>query len=88
MGHRRFWASSHYGERLWRFPICTDDPIWQLTAPIFPSVVMYLDKVRDLGVKFTIFADGLSEENIYIQSAQLNGKLSVVSRNCPDLIDS
>lgn len=49
---------------------------------------MYLDKVRDLGVKFTIFADGLSEENIYIQSAQLNGKLSVVSRNCPDLIDS
>nr|HPI73005.1 glycoside hydrolase family 92 protein [bacterium] len=56
------------------FPLCPGDPSYQLTAPIFPSVVLHLDPVKYSGRTFTIKAEGLSRENIYIQSAWLNGK--------------
>jgi len=56
------------------FPLCPGDPSYQLTAPIFPSVVLHLDPVKYNGQTFTIKAEGLSRENIYIQSAWLNGK--------------
>ncbi|MBN2356777.1 GH92 family glycosyl hydrolase, partial [candidate division KSB1 bacterium] len=56
------------------FQVCPGHPSYQLTAPIFPSVVLNLDKALYGGRKFTILAHGLSDKNIYIQSATLNGK--------------
>ncbi len=56
------------------FPVCPGDPSYQLTAPIFPSVTVNLDPLRYGGRKFTILAEGLSDKNIYIQSAHLNGQ--------------
>ncbi len=56
------------------FPVCPGHPSYVLTAPIFSKVVLNLDKERYGGRKFTIIADGLSTQNIYIQSATLNGQ--------------
>ncbi len=56
------------------FQVCPGEPHYQLTAPIFSRVVLNLDKTAYGGRTFTISAEGVSEKNIYIQSALLNGK--------------
>lgn len=61
------------------YQVCPGDPVYQLTAPIFRKVTIKLDRSIYPGNKFTIEADDLSDENIYIQSATLNGKAFIRS---------
>jgi predicted alpha-1,2-mannosidase len=56
------------------YQMCTGFPVYQLTAPIFDEVTISLDNDFYNGGKFTIRSEGLSDENIYIQSATLNGE--------------
>lgn len=52
----------------------TDHPEFDLTSPLFPKAVVHLDSLYGEGKTFTITAKNNSKENIYIQSASLNGK--------------
>jgi len=56
------------------YQVCPGQPLYQLTAPIFPHVTLLLDQRIYPGKKFTIRAKKLSRHNIYIQSATLNGQ--------------
>jgi predicted alpha-1,2-mannosidase len=56
------------------YQVCPGDPVYQLTAPIFDEVSIDLNNSVYSGEKFTIKARNLSDENIYIQSASLNGQ--------------
>ncbi len=56
------------------FQVCVGSPEYQLTAPIFDRVTIKLNPAFYPGKKFTIIAKNLSEKNIYIQSARLNGR--------------
>ncbi len=56
------------------YQMCPGNPVYQLTAPIFDEVKINLDKSFYNGKKFVIKAENESPENIYIQSATLNGK--------------
>lgn len=51
------------------YPVCPSMPYYVLGSPGFEEITITLDN----GKKFTIEANGYSEENIYIQSATLNG---------------
>ncbi len=55
-------------------PICPGDGKYQITSPVFNKVVIKLDKKYYSGNTFTVVAKNNSKENIYIQSAKLNGK--------------
>jgi S-formylglutathione hydrolase FrmB len=55
-------------------PVCPGDTRWEITSPVFDTVVMQLDPHYAKGKTFTIIAHNNSPENIYIQSATLNGK--------------
>lgn len=57
------------------YQVCPGNPVYQITAPIFDEVKINLDKNIYTGSEFVIKANNLNEENIYIQSAKLNGKL-------------
>jgi len=52
------------------FPVCVGEPVYSLTAPIFSSVTIQLPGEKT----FKIIARDISDENIYIQKAFLNGK--------------
>ncbi len=52
----------------------TDDPAFDLSSPLFSKAVIHLDPTYSIGKTFTIVAKNNSKENIYIQSATLNGK--------------
>ena len=52
----------------------TDDPTFDLTSPLFEEVNIHIDKMYNGGKPFLIKANNNSSENIYIQSAKLNGK--------------
>jgi predicted alpha-1,2-mannosidase len=56
------------------YQMCPGELVYQVTAPIFDEVTIDLDQAFYNGKKFIIRAEGLSDENIYIQSATLNGK--------------
>jgi putative alpha-1,2-mannosidase len=56
------------------YQVCPGDPVYQITAPIFDEVKIRLDEKIYPGKSFVIRAKKLSKENIYIQSATLNGK--------------
>lgn len=56
------------------YQVCPGDPVYQLTAPIFEEVKINLDEKIYSGKSFLIKAKNLSRDNIYIQSATLNGK--------------
>ena len=56
------------------YQICPGNPVYNLAAPIFKKVILHLDPSIYPGKTFTIIAGNLSKENIYIQSAKLNGK--------------
>jgi predicted alpha-1,2-mannosidase len=51
-------------------PVCPGETRFELTTPVFDEIRMNLDN----GKVFTISTTGNSAENVYIQSAKLNGK--------------
>jgi predicted alpha-1,2-mannosidase len=56
------------------FQVFSGKPVYNITAPIFKKVVLQLDPSVYPGKTFTIVTNNYSKENIYIQSAKLNGK--------------
>ena len=52
------------------YPVCPGTPYYQIASPSFPSLTLNLEN----GKTFTVKAINASKENIYIQSATLNGK--------------
>ena len=55
-------------------PICPGDGRYEITSPVFDRVEFRLDPAYATGDSFVIEARDNSPENIYIQSATLNGK--------------
>lgn len=55
-------------------PICPGDPRYEITSPVFSKITFKLTAPYSTGKSFTIIAKNNSKENIYIQSAKLNGK--------------
>jgi predicted alpha-1,2-mannosidase len=53
---------------------CRVDPIYEISSPLYPKVVLHLSKEHYGGKTFTILAKNASKANRYIQSAKLNGK--------------
>jgi predicted alpha-1,2-mannosidase len=51
-------------------PVCPGDTRYELTAPLFDHVVIHLENKK----QFTITARNNSPENLYIQTATLNGE--------------
>lgn len=62
----------------WRLPAyiryCPGDGRYEITSPVFDRVEFRLDPAYAAGGSFVIEARDNSPENIYIQSATLNGK--------------
>lgn len=52
------------------YPVCPGSPYYVLASPSFPQLEIHLEN----GKLFTIKAYNASHENIYIQSAKLNGR--------------
>jgi predicted alpha-1,2-mannosidase len=52
------------------YPVCPGSDYYVIGSPTLKRAVVHLSNGR----RFTIIADSLSAENIYIQSAELNGK--------------
>ena len=52
------------------YPVCPATPYYMIGSPVFPKLTINLENGKD----FTIIAENASSENIYIQSATLNGK--------------
>ncbi|MDD4661265.1 MAG: GH92 family glycosyl hydrolase [Massilibacteroides sp.] len=52
------------------YPVCPGMPYYVIGSPTFEECTLHLDN----GNTFTIHAQGASDKNIYIQSAQLNGE--------------
>jgi len=55
-------------------PVCPGDTRYEITSPVFERIDIQLDPKYAPGKKFIIIARNNSPENIYIQSAKLNGK--------------
>jgi predicted alpha-1,2-mannosidase len=55
-------------------PVCPGDTRQEITSPVFNKISVKLDNRYGKGKLFTILAINNSAKNIYIQSAQLNGK--------------
>ncbi|MBK0380819.1 GH92 family glycosyl hydrolase [Mucilaginibacter segetis] len=55
-------------------PVCPGDTRQEITSPVFDKITMKLDLAYATGKSFTIVAKGNSADNVYIQSAKLNGK--------------
>ncbi|MDR2462237.1 MAG: GH92 family glycosyl hydrolase [Verrucomicrobiales bacterium] len=55
-------------------PANPGEPRYEIFTPLFDRVVIQLDKKYASGKTFTISAANNSPENVYIQSARLNGK--------------
>lgn len=53
---------------------CAEKPFYEITSPIFDKVTIHLDKRYYAGDKFEIITQNNSDENVYIQSAKLNGQ--------------
>jgi predicted alpha-1,2-mannosidase len=53
------------------YPVCPGETIYEITSPVFDKVTY---TIPETGKKFTIIAHNNSPENIYIQSAKLNGQ--------------
>ncbi len=52
------------------YPVCPATPYYMIGSPVFPKLALNLEN----GKAFTIIAENASSENIYIQSAELNGQ--------------
>jgi predicted alpha-1,2-mannosidase len=55
-------------------PVCPGETRYEITSPVFSRIVIRLDPAYARAKTFTIIAHHNSPENIYIQSALLNGK--------------
>lgn len=55
-------------------PICPGDQRYEITSPVFEKVLFNLSPEYASGKTFVIEAHNNSPENVYIQSARLNGK--------------
>lgn len=55
-------------------PVCPGDLRYEITSPVFEKIEICLDPMIASGKKFIIEAIDNSPENIYIQSATLDGK--------------
>jgi predicted alpha-1,2-mannosidase len=55
-------------------PACPGEPRYEIFTPLFDKINLRLDPAYAKGKVFTITAQNNSNENIYIQSATLNGK--------------
>ena len=55
-------------------PVCPGEERIEITSPVFESVTISLDKEFAQGGKFVVRALDNSPENVYIQSAKLNGE--------------
>jgi len=55
-------------------PVCPGDTRYEITSPVFSRIVIRLDPTYGGGKTFTIIARNNSRENVYIQSAVLNGQ--------------
>ncbi len=53
--------------------VCPGNLRYEITSPVFDEITLQLDPEYATGKTFTIKADNNSSENIYIQSATLNG---------------
>ena len=49
-------------------------PTWQITAPVFDRITIHLNNRYYPGQTFTIIAHNQGAQNIYVQSAKLNGQ--------------
>jgi putative alpha-1,2-mannosidase len=56
------------------YQVCPGNTVYNLTAPVFNEVDIRLDPAIYSGNSFRIRAHHLSDKNIYIQSAKLNGQ--------------
>ncbi len=56
------------------YQVCPGDLRYEITSPVFNEITIILDPEYTSGKTFTIKANGNSSNNIYIQSARLNGK--------------
>ncbi|MGK6351009.1 GH92 family glycosyl hydrolase [Parapedobacter sp. DT-150] len=54
---------------------CDPEPIYQITAPLFDSITIHLNRDYYPGKTFTITTKNNAPENRYIQSARLNGNI-------------
>jgi putative alpha-1,2-mannosidase len=52
------------------YPVCPASDYYVIGSPAVPRVVMHLSN----GKKFTMLAENLSDQNIYVQSVKLNGR--------------
>ncbi len=52
------------------YPVCPGEPFYAICSPLFKKVTIHIDTKNT----FVIQADDVSDINIYIQSAMLNGK--------------
>ncbi len=55
-------------------PVCPGDNLYLLTSPVFSKVSIRLDPAYYKGGTFSVVAVNNSPDNVYIQSATLNGK--------------
>ncbi len=54
-------------------PVCPGDPQYEITSPVFNKITYTLDSSYARGKTFSIETHNNTPENIYIQSAKLNG---------------
>ena len=55
------------------YPVCPGDGIYILGSPLFSRATIHLDEKWYKGAKFTITAENLATDHLYVQSARLNG---------------
>jgi predicted alpha-1,2-mannosidase len=56
------------------YPMNPDSGIYAIGSPVVSKAVLHLDREKYDGHTFTVLADDNGPENVYIQSATLNGK--------------
>lgn len=65
----------------------TDEPMLDLTSPLFDEIIIHVDERYNGGKPFNIKANNNSEKNIFIQSARFNGiPLNVPKLKFEDLV--
>ncbi|MDR1526463.1 MAG: GH92 family glycosyl hydrolase [Dysgonamonadaceae bacterium] len=52
---------------------CSAEPVYEMASPLYEKIVINLGERHDRGKQFVIEAKNTSKENMYIQSATLNG---------------
>ncbi len=56
------------------YPVTPGGDSYEMNTPLFARATIHIDPARKAGIDFEIVADGLSAENRFIQSAELNGR--------------